>query len=246
MRKKLEKETYNIENAVEKNHWWFVGRRYLLKKVINENSDSQILEIGCGSGSNLRLLKESGFKNVIGVDLNQNAITFCKNKGFTNVKKMDASNLEFQDNSIDFIIIMDLLEHVENELYVLKEIKRVLKPNGKVFITVPAFRCLWGVQDMIGQHKRRYRKNQLMILLKENNFRVLKSNYFNFFLFFPIFFIRKIILLFNLRIKNENSINTKLINWILTKIFILDIYISLKLSFPFGVSIFFMVQSEET
>ena len=75
----------------------------------------------------------------------------------------------------------------------INESYRVLSEGGIFILTVPAFKFLWGIQDMVTGHKRRYSRREIMNKLKEAGFDILKSSYFNFFLFFPILIARRMI-----------------------------------------------------
>jgi hypothetical protein len=87
-------------------------------------------------------------------------------------------------------------------------------------------------------HKRRYSRKEILIKLRRGGFEILRSSYFNFFLFLPILLARRLISLLGLKIKSENEINSALINAFLKAIFSLELYILKYFSFPFGVSIF--------
>lgn len=235
----MKSEAYHIEEKVTKNHWWFNGRKKLFIKVIsklNVDRNAKFLDIGVSTGSNLDLLRELGYKNIQGIDISKKAINICKIKGFKKVKLDNICNCSFKDNSFDFIFATDVLEHVNNDLVALQEIKRILKPNGKVLIVVPAFNFLWGSQDDISLHKRRYRIGSLFGIVNRARLKVIKYYYFNYILFFPILICRKIIKIFKINIRSENQLNLPILNRVLSYIFTLDISFAEYLNVPFGVS----------
>jgi SAM-dependent methyltransferase len=133
---------------------------------------------------------------------------------------------------------MDVLEHVNNDVDGISEFYRVLKKGGNLILTAPAFNFLWGIQDIVTGHKRRYSRKEITNKLKAAGFDILKSSYFNFFLFFPILFARRLIHLLKFKIESENRINFPLLNYFLKIIFSLEPYLLRYISFPFGVSIF--------
>ena len=99
----------------------------------------------------------------------------------------DALALPFADHAFDAVFIFDVLEHVDGDDLVLKEIHRVLTPEGRLLITVPAFMFLYGRHsDVVSEHKRRYRRGPLARLLEETGFDVEYASYFNTVLFPPI------------------------------------------------------------
>ena len=237
----MKKITYDIEWTIERFHWWFIGRRKLLEFLIRSSGieqGSSVVDVGCGVGSNLAFLKSMGFE-VIGVDFKSYGLSFAK-KSSSEVSLVngDLINLPLKSSSVGLFVATDILEHLDEDTLGIKEIYRTLKPNGKAIFTVPAFNFLWGVQDVVGMHKRRYSRRRLIAAIEQEGFKVLRSSYFNFFLFFPIFLTRRIIDILGLRIDSENKINFSLINFYFKVIFSLEPYILKYFSFPFGVSVF--------
>lgn len=243
----MKKITYDIEWNLESTHWWFSGRRRLLKFLLSYLSiqrDSPVIDVGCGVGSNLPLLKSMGFK-VIGIDSESYGLSFAKNLSEVLLINGDVLNLPVKSNSIELVIATDILEHLDDDSIGIKEIHRTLTREGKLILTVPAFDFLWGIQDVVGMHKRRYSKNEFLKKIEREGFTVLKSSYFNFFLFFPIFLGRRLIRLFGLKIESENKINSPLINFFLRTLFGIEPYILKYFSFPFGVSIFCIAKKRD-
>jgi hypothetical protein len=140
---------------------------------------------------------------------------------------------------------MDILEHLDDDSNGIIESYRVLSKGGIMVITVPAFKFLWGIQDIVTGHKRRYSREEINNKLKVAQFDVLKSSYFNFFLFFPILLARRIVRLLGMKIESENEINFPLINFFLKTIFSLEVHLLKYVSFPFGVSILCIARKNE-
>lgn len=233
--------TYDIEWGLERSHWWFVGRRKLLKLLLSSmpvSKEIPVLDIGCGVGSNLALLKSLGFR-VFGMDSAIYGLSLAKKK-FPAIPLIngDLMSLPFKTDSIGLIVATDILEHLDADTLGMKEIHRTLLRGGKAVFTVPAFRFLWGIQDVVGMHKRRYSRTELVRKIEQEGLEVLRSSYFNFLLFFPILLGRRFIHLLRLSIESENKINSPWINFIFNKIFSLEPYLLRLVSFPFGVSIF--------
>jgi SAM-dependent methyltransferase len=112
------------------------------------------------------MLSDLGFKHVTGVDMSDDAIRFCAGKGLGHVEKGNVCSLPFDNVSFDVVLATDIIEHVDDDDRALAEIAGVLRPGGKVLIKVPAFRSLWGLQDEVAFHKRRYRMLPLLGQLK--------------------------------------------------------------------------------
>jgi SAM-dependent methyltransferase len=241
MAESLNKETpYDIELKVEGFHWWFAGRRKLLGSLllsIDFSFEELAIDIGCSVGSNLKILTSTGI-HAVGLDYSIYALSLAKSRLKLPLINGDLNQLPVRSKSVGLIIAMDILEHLEDDANGIRELYRVLKNEGTLILTVPAFSFLWGIQDDVTGHRRRYSKKEISNKLRRGGFDILKSSYFNFFLFFPIFFGRRLIRLFGLKIESENKINSPLVNFFLKTVFSLELHVLKRFSFPFGVSIF--------
>jgi len=242
----MRKTPYDIEMEVESYHWWFVVRRKLIKSLLssmNLTRDSFALDIGCGTGSNLEILKSPGL-SVIGLDASIYALSLVKDKLNLPLINGDINNLPIKHESIGLIIAADIVEHLDNDVNGIRECYQALKKGGLLILTVPAFKFLWGIQDVVTGHKRRYSRGEILQKLRQGGFEVLRSSYFNFFLFFPILLGRRLIRLLGVKVESENKINSPVANFFLKNLFSLEPYILRFFSFPFGVSIFCVAQKK--
>jgi SAM-dependent methyltransferase len=236
----MDQATYAAEAEIEQDHWWFVGRRKLfgwLIRALDLSPDVCALDAGTSTGTNLRLLRELGFTNVEGVDISPAAKEFCERKQLGIVTIGDLCALPYGDNRFDLVLATDVIEHLDADGQAVAELFRVVKPGGHVLITVPAFPSLWGLQDIVAHHKRRYRKHQLLQLLSARGLQCRQVFYFNFVLFAPIWLARQIIRLAGVRLRSENDVNSSSLNRVLRWIFTADVWSARWLSPPFGVSI---------
>ena len=230
---------YDVENNVESFHWWFVVRRKLLRfflSTLNIPKNSFALDVGCGTGSNLKILRSGGLK-AIGLDRSIYALSLTQNKITSPLINADLNYLPVRPGSIGLIVAMDILEHLNDDISGIRSIYQALKKEGLLILSVPAFRSLWGIQDEVTGHKRRYSRQEMVKKLRQEGFEIIESSYFNFFLFVPIFFARQLIRLLGLRIQSENEVNFPIINFFLKTIFSLEVYALRYFSFPFGVSL---------
>ena len=235
----MNKTSHDIEKRVEGFHWWFSVRRKLLRSILPSLPlplGLLALDVGCGTGSNLELLRAEGL-SVIGLDHSLYALSLAKMNTQQPFINGDLNKLPIRSGSIGLIIAMDILEHLEDDRSGIRECFQALKRGGILILTVPAFKWLWGIQDVATQHKRRYKMKEILNLLTMEGFEIVKSSYFNFFLFFPILIVRRATHLLRLKIRSENEINSPLLNSLLKGIFSLEPYILEHFSFPFGVSI---------
>jgi SAM-dependent methyltransferase len=235
----MEIPTYAAEAAIEADHWWFVGRRGLFAALLKGfplPPDAAILDVGTGTGANLRLLRDLGFARVVGVDFSAEAIRFCAEKGLGSVQPGDVCALPFADRRFDLVFATDVIEHVEDDLAALREIRRVLRPGGHLLLTVPAFPILWGLQDEVSHHRRRYRLPLLVARLRAAGFAPQRYFYFNYLLFLPILAARRLMRLLQIRLASEGELNAKWLNRALTSLFRLDVKTAPWLRPPFGAS----------
>nr|MBP6620244.1 class I SAM-dependent methyltransferase [Leadbetterella sp.] len=228
-------------HEVETDNWWFVSRRrYLLDVLKNEPKDSKILDIGCSSGIFLKDLERLGFKmeNLFGIDISEKAIENCKNNGIQNVFVMDAQKISLPEK-FDIIVASDCLEHLEDDTEAIRNWSDLLKTGGMMCVFVPAFQSLWSTHDEVNMHFRRYTNKELKAKLINENLTILKSSYWNFFLFVPLYFFRKIDAFLSRNKKKEGQIiDNKIANSILLKLLLFENILLKYVNFPVGVSTF--------
>jgi SAM-dependent methyltransferase len=235
----MEVATYAAEAVIEADHWWFVGRRRLFSDIVKGLAlprSAAILDVGTGTGANLRLLRDLGFERVTGVDFSAEAIRFCAEKGLGEVQPGNVCAMPFGDRAFDLVFATDVIEHVEDDVAALQEIRRVLKPGGRALLTVPAFPILWGLQDEVSHHRRRYRLRRLLDRMQAAGLSPQRHFYFNYLLFLPILAARRLMRLMRFRPACEGDVNTRWLNVVLTALFRIDVKTAPWLRPPFGVS----------
>lgn len=240
----MDRGAYAVEAGIEATHWWFVGRRELCARLLAEPGGrrGRVLDIGTGTGTNLRLLRDLGYGEVAGLDSSPEAARFCREKGLGPVLLGDVTALPFPDGAFALVLATDVIEHVADDRRALAEIRRVLAPGGRLVLTVPAFQALWGPQDLLAHHQRRYRRGPLLRLAAEAGLRVRRSFYFNYLLFLPIWLARRLLAVLRPSLRSENEINGRMLNWLLLQIFRLDLRTAPLLRPPFGVSILLLAE----
>ena len=153
--------------------------------------------------------------------------------------------MPFGDGSFDFVFATDIIEHIEDDDRALAELRRVLKPGGHCLITVPAFPSLWGHQDIVSHHKRRYRSASLMAKVAATGLRPSVSYHFNYLLFVPIWLARQAMRHLTSTPRNENTLNPRLLNRVLTWVFDIDVATAPHLRPSFGVSLLILCERPE-
>ncbi len=184
----MDPSLYHRFFEVEDRHWWFVGRRAvvgtLMGQALGEPGQGQppperrILDIGCGTGGMMPLL--SRFGSVAGIDSEPLALDYCRRRGFPDVHLQEGFKASAP---YDVITLFDVLEHVPDEAGFLDWIRGLLRPDGRLVLTVPAFPFLWSRHDELNHHQRRYRRGTLRTALERGGFAIDRLTYFNCWLF---------------------------------------------------------------
>jgi SAM-dependent methyltransferase len=240
----MDKNAFDLEFEITEFHWWFVARRKILTFLlssVNPYAKGPVLDIGCGVGSNLPVLVTHGL-NALGLDRSLYALTLASTRFRIALMNGDVAQLPIRPGSIGLIIATDVLEHLENDSKAIRQMYQTLMEGGVLIVTVPAFGFLWGTQDTVTGHRRRYRRHEVLHKLRQQGFDIVRSSYFNFFLFFPILIGRLLVRVFRLKLESENMINSPWLNAFLREIFSFEPYLLKHISFPFGVSIFCVAQ----
>jgi len=239
----MDERIYYDINQIEEEHWWYKARRkiiyYWAITRSKEPIESKILDIGCGTGFNLKNLSKNGYSNTIGLDISLLALNFANKKGVNPLVAGNSNHLPFTDSIFDLLLALDMLEHVENDNLTLEEIFRITKTDGKVVFFVPAIPLLWGYQDEVGHHFRRYTRKNLSKKVNKAGFKIQKISYVNSFLFPIIFFARMFFKLFpkSMNKVSESQLSPSWMNNILYKIFLSELFLLKHINFPLGVSI---------
>jgi SAM-dependent methyltransferase len=229
----------SLETSESTNGWRAIdsteGVSSLTAHIPEDRARPRVLDIGCGTGATLDHLTRYGQPH--GVDLSELPLTFSRKRGHRRVLRASATDLPFDSDSFDLVTTLDVVEHLDDDVKGLAEIRRVLKPGAPAIIFVPAFRSLWGPNDVQSGHKRRYRLGELRAAVRDAGLRVERISYANFAMFIPIWIGRKFLNALGRDEQAENRINHPFINNLLAKIFSSEAGWLRRRSLPFGVSI---------
>lgn len=175
----MEKSEYARLAEYEQSYWWHQGRLEIIQTYMRRASRNRpspaILNVGCGTGGTIKMLEKFG--TVDNVDTSDDAIGFAQKLGYKNITKVDDINLPFKDAVYDIVGAFDVLEHIEDHKSALSEWKRVLKDDGAIVVTVPAYQWLWSGHDVTMHHWRRYTMKSLTALAAEANLRPERKSY---------------------------------------------------------------------
>src|ERR1041385_5008338 len=233
--------TYPILFEVEESHWWYIGRRRIIASFVKAICDqvkdrrARILDVGCGTGANLMRLADFG--DAEGVDISPDALKFCRERGLNNVKLGAAESLPYEDHEFDLVTSFDVVEHMDDDVAGLREMRRVLRPGGRCLLFVPAFMFFWGVQDDVSHHRRRYTLSELKMKLQQAGFQIERASYANITFFGPILLGRWLMRATGWKPASENNVNIGMLNGFLGRIFGAERWWLQRTNLPFGVSI---------
>jgi SAM-dependent methyltransferase len=167
--------------ALENTHWWFVARRRILDRVVaglDLPAGARILEAGCGTGGNLPMLARYG--EVFAFDASETARGLAAEGGNVQIAGGSLPDaIPFAEGKFDLVVLLDVLEHVEDDGAALRALRSRLKPGGRLLVTVPALPALWSYHDERHQHFRRYRKTELADRLRDAGYELTTLSYFN-------------------------------------------------------------------
>ena len=176
MDRNYELQTHRAEDR----HWWYRGRRSVLENVIaglRLPARARILDAGCGSGRNMLELARHG--TVTGMELSPTSVALARERGAGEVIEGSVLSMPFDSASFDLAVSLDVIEHLEDDLQALRELRRVIAPGGALLITVPAYQWLWSGHDEINHHHRRYTRHSLRAVAERAGWREARTTYFN-------------------------------------------------------------------
>ena len=238
----MQEHTYEVMAREEGRHWWFRGRRRILESFVAALTEPaaphgswRILDVGCGTGGNLAMLERFGA--VDGVDASAAAVAHCRVRGVTRVTQARAEALPYADGSYDLVTALDVVEHLDDDVSALQEMHRVLRPGGSVLVFVPAFTWLWGPQDDVSEHRRRYTRPQIVERLRQAGFDVQRATYANVTFLLPILVGRTLMRITGVRPATENDLTPSVLNGPLGWILGAERFWLARANLPFGVSL---------
>ena len=233
----------------EDSHFWFIARERicldLIDGIMNE-SVKRILDYGCGTGKIAYLLQERyKDKEIYGADISDVAVDYCRKRGLSNVFHLREEKLP--ENTFGLIVCLDVLEHIQEDVELLNQIKNLLSAGGRIFMAVPSYEFLWSGEDYVSNHARRYTRRQLKKKITQAGFKISKISYFNTFLFVPIVLVLLAKRLFLPKSMYESDVKEvpRFLNILLTKIFVSERWFLKRASFPYGASLLVIAQKED-
>jgi len=224
----------------EENHWWHRYKRAMAKQILEElkPSPGKDLDVGAGGGKLLSELQKKGWQSS-GVDLEPKAKQQSRKRNL-NIQIADATKkIPFKTGSFDAVFAVDSLEHMKSDRKALEEMKRVTKPDGVIYLSVPAYPILSSYWDKMLGHYRRYSKKNLKHLAASTGLKIERLTYYLSFLLLPAIIVRLI-----KKILNQNKVSdfqTMFLPWLVKPMLKLftqaELVLLKKVNLPFGLSL---------
>ncbi len=212
-------------HQAEDRHWWYRGRRRVLERVVADlrlPGRARILDAGCGSGRNMIEFARHGA--VTGVELSDTSVRLARERGAGEVVAGSVLEMPFDADTFDLAASLDVIEHLQDDLAALRELRRVVKPGGSLLVTVPAYQWLWSGHDEVNHHFRRYTRRSLQRVGEQAGWQQVRTTYFNS-LLLPAAILLRVLDRFN-RKTTESSLDLWVppapVNWLLERPLLLE------------------------
>ena len=241
----MERVVYDRMAELDSKHWWYRARREILADLIARKirlpENARILEIGCGTGHNLVMLKRFGQVDAIEIDPAARAIA-SRRLGRPVMDAPLPALTGVEEGAYDLVAILDVLEHVEEDREALENIARKLSPGGRILIAVPAHPWMWSAHDVVNHHKRRYTRKTLRAVVEAAGLRLEMMSWFNS-LLFPLAAAARFAGKVRRKEDSDDKLPPGLVNALFEAIFGLERYAIGRLPFPPGVSLVAIVSA---
>jgi SAM-dependent methyltransferase len=225
-------------------HWWFRGRQRILERVLcrelNGRHSISIASLGCGPAEGLLWLTKLTAPAGRILGLEYDLIHARHAPPEIEYVIGDIASPPLAGSSFDAVLVLDVLEHLDDDTTGLREASQLVKPGGLLLVTVPALPNLWGGQDVVSDHRRRYTKSTLLEVFKRAALPIPRVTYFNTFLFMPVAgarWARRAMGLGQRSRSDFDDIRPGFVNEMLAAIFSAEQYLIPHMGMPVGVSL---------
>ncbi len=236
----MERVIYDRMAELDELHWWYRARREVLAALIERTMDlprkANILEVGCGTGHNIKMLERFG--KVDGIEIDPEARAFAEKRLGRSIASAPLPEMPgIQRNHYDLVAALDVVEHIEDDKAAVAALASCLKPGGKILVTVPAHQWMWSAHDELNHHKRRYSKAGLKALIQGSGLCLDSIGYFNS-LLFPLAVGARLAAKLTRRGGGDDSLPPKPVNYVFERAFAAERRLVGKVPLPPGLSLF--------
>lgn len=241
----MEREVYREMRVLQREHWWFLGRRRVLTALLGGlglRKGARILEAGAGSGGNVPMLQ--AFGDVSAFDMDAEAAGYCKQDTGVDclVGALPDGNPFQGDAGFDLVVALDVLEHIDGDVESLRSLASCLAPGGRMLLTVPAYQWMFSGHDVVHHHRRRYDRPGLAQVVSAAGLRVRRISYYNSLLFPVVATVRLAQRVLGRQARTDTSMGSKLANGLLAGVFGMEAGWLRHAGFPAGTSLFVLAE----
>ena len=235
----MEAYLYEEMFRLEQRHWWFAAKHRIvlamLERYLREKSHARVADVGCGCGHMLQMLSER--YDAVGVDASPLAADFARQRGVKVVQGALPENVGLPAGEFDAAIMLDVMEHLDDDVASARAVSTLLKPDGILLVTVPAYQWLFSEHDKAHHHRRRYNRQGLLQVLSAAGLRVRYISYYNTILF-PLAVGQRVISRSGVGVKQVTTAPPpEPINALFRGIFASERHALGRVSLPFGLSL---------
>jgi SAM-dependent methyltransferase len=241
----MDKAYAAVHAEEDRTHWWFQGRRAIILAEMARRLPGgrrRVAELGCGSGGMLEPL--AAFGPAVGVELDPALREIARGRGLDVRAGALPDRIPLEAGRWDTVCLFDVLEHVADEAGALRACRRLLAPDGRLVVTVPAYQWLWSRHDELLGHRRRYTARALRAAVGAAGFAVERVTYFNTLLAPPIMAMRIARVALG-RSRHDLDRPGPLTNRLLGRVFGAEASLLRFVSLPFGISILLVARATE-
>ncbi len=236
----MDESLYHLHYNQEESHWWFAARSEIVRRVIerygNLKPGDTILDVGCGTGAIMKQLSEN--YKVVGIDMSPLAVEYSKKRGLTDVFLMPVQEFPRDKYNVKAAILLDVIEHIDDDVDVLRTVRDIVGEDGRVIVTVPAYKWLWSSHDLVNHHKRRYNSALLRERLDKAGLEPVMMTYYNT-LLFPLAVVKKVMGKWKAADQASEAVDqpSGFVNSLFYSVFASEKNLVPNMKLPFGVSL---------
>jgi SAM-dependent methyltransferase len=242
----MERAVYDRMAEIDGEHWWFAGRRGIIASLIERKAlpkrRGRILEVGCGTGSSLKMLQTYGPVDAIEPDDAARALASDRS-GIAVQGGLLPDGVKLEDGAYDLILMLDVLEHIPDDFGTLEALRPKLAKGGRLMVTVPAMPWLWSAHDVAHHHQRRYTAKTLKQVFERAGYKTVYKSYFNTALF-PLVVAARAAGKLLKREGGDDALPPKPINAALKTVFGAERHLVGRTSLPIGVSLALVAEAK--
>lgn len=243
----MDRDVYRSMREMQRDHWWFQGRRRIVSAVIDTLDlppKARILEAGAGSGGNIVMLRRHG--EVAAFEMDAEAARYCASD--TGVPcplgTLPGANPFEGRERFDLVVALDVLEHIDEDVDSLRSLGACLAPGGRLLLTVPAYPWLYSGHDVIHHHRRRYTRRSLEAAVVAAGMQVHRAGYFNTLLLPLVVAMRLATKVLRRPPASDASMPGARLNTLLARLFGAEATAARRGGFPAGLSLFLVAGND--